>query len=349
MKEPIYLLVDYRSHFYPSVRFWGASMDVNLLTRRFAELGFELRVKGFPDIDFRRANYKERHILYQSSQDRNLHYKSYIEDVMLGLHLQGANLIPDFPKLRAHHNKVFMEILRDLSASPDVKNIASKGYGTYEDFRKDLASYPGEIVIKPFSGSMSAKIRLLRTDREKRRYPAVLSRTPHPVEYAKNFANMLYRKHHVWKSTHRRKFIIQNYVPGLRGDYKILVFFDKYYVLYRENRKNDFRASGSGRLTFVEDLPEGLLDFAQRVFVAFDTPFASFDIASSSGQFFLLEFQFVYFGMYAIERSSYFFRQSGNTWALIREKPDLEKEFATSVARHIMNRRIGDGGTRGPS
>ena len=45
-------------------------------------------------------------------------------------------------------------------------------------------------------------------------------------------------------SVHNRKFIVQNYIDGLSGDYKVLKYGSKFYSLYRKNRDNDFRASG---------------------------------------------------------------------------------------------------------
>jgi len=49
---------------------------------------------------------------------------------------------------------------------------------------------------------------------------------------------------------HRSKFIVQEFIPDLSNDWKVLVFWDKYYVLRRKNRPNDFRASGSGLFSF---------------------------------------------------------------------------------------------------
>ena len=60
--------------------------------------------------------------------------------------------------------------------------------------------------------------------------------------------------------------IIQTFIPGLQGDYKVLFFGDKYYMMYRKNREHDFRASGSGNFFPVpENDHEGLLNFARRV------------------------------------------------------------------------------------
>ena len=39
-------------------------------------------------------------------------------------------------------------------------------------------------------------------------------------------------------------------------------------MVFRGNRDNDFRASGSGKLNFETELPKGLLDYAKNILVA---------------------------------------------------------------------------------
>ena len=114
IKREILLITDYRNQFYESVRSHGASMDLARMEKYFSNRGYNLKVMQFREIDFQSNDYKGYSILYQSSEDRGLLYKDYIEDILLGLDMQGAHLIPDFPKFRAHHNKVFMEILRNI-------------------------------------------------------------------------------------------------------------------------------------------------------------------------------------------------------------------------------------------
>lgn len=335
MDQKIYLFVDYRSCFYSSVRSRGASMQLDLLQQFFAEYGCELVIKKFTDIDFRKVTYRGQYVLYQSSEDRDLHYKSYIEDIMLALQYQGAILIPDYYELRAHHNKVFMELLRDLSSCHEIKNIFSRAYGTYEDFAAELSSHGHDIVLKPASGALSAGVELASTDSEKRAYANAISRSFHLLDWLKNFVNTYIRKDYVQKSCHRRKFIVQNFIPGLKGDYKILVYHDKYYVLSRETRKNDFRASGSGIFSYPNELPNGLLDYTKLVFDSFNVPFISLDVACLQEKFALIEFQMLSFGTYTLEKSEFFFCQNESGWQLTYEKPVLEREVARSVAKHI--------------
>jgi len=334
-EKRIILLTDYRGYFYSSVRYKDANMDILLLKKSFAEEGYDLIIHKFAEVDFRSHNFSREFILYQSSEDRDLFYKSYIEDILLGLQLQGAILIPDFHFFRAHHNKAFMEILRDLSGNDGIKNLHSKTFGTFEEFSEALRCFGLPAVMKPSSGATSKGVKLVRNYDEGRRYARKLSRSLYPIDALKNFVKCYVRKPYFRKSNYRRKFIIQNYIPNLGNDYKILIYGKKYYVLHRQTRPKDFRASGSGLFKYVENLPEGLLDFAENVFNSFRTPYISLDIGSNDKEFFLFEFQFVHFGTYTIEKSPFYFSRKNSAWAATYKESVLERELAKSVVSYI--------------
>lgn len=320
------------------MRFRGANLDVARMGRLFDTAGYRLKIMQFKDIDFQSDNYEGRNILYQSAEDRGLLYKDYIEDILLGLNFQGARLIPDIYKFRAHHNKVFMEILRSLSNCPDLQGISSHAYGTLEDFMSDLDRLPTCFVLKPASGSLSTGIRFKEGRRSQLRYARRLSSSLNLLDFAKRALNTIITKDYRKKSLHRRKFIVQEFVPGLEGDFKVLVYGKKYYVLQRRNRKHDFRASGSGVFSFPVVPPSGLLDFAAAIFNYFRVPFISLDIAKCGDAYVLLEFQFLCFGNYTIERSKFYFSaMTPNNWAKIDEKPDLEREFVASIVHYLKD------------
>jgi hypothetical protein len=168
----IYLFVDYRGQFYSSTRRRGSSIDTEKLKSYFKNDGFDLRVLPFTHIDFKNQDYKNAWILYQSSEDPGLFYRSYIEDLIGGLHLQGARLIPSFFLFKSHHNKVFMEILRDLSEINEIHEPKSYTYGTYEDYIQNKAKYENEsYVAKTGSTSKSSGVYLLKDDSSKTAIP----------------------------------------------------------------------------------------------------------------------------------------------------------------------------------
>jgi len=137
------------------------------------------------------------------------------------------------------------------------------------------------------------------------------------------------------KSNHRSKFLIQNFVEGMDGDYKVVVYGQKYYVLSRKNRKNDFRASGSGIFEWSEEPVDGLFDFSKSVLESLDTPYISLDVGYLDSAFYLIEFQCLHFGNYTLEGSSFYFTKSDTGWDRVVEESILEREFARAVVGYI--------------
>ncbi len=332
----VIIITDYRNHLFESVKYIGCSINVNKISSILSEYGYSVNVVRFSDINFIKNSYSNCYVLYQSVEDNNMLYKDYIEDILLGLTLQGAILIPDIYKFRSHHNKVFMEILRSLSNNKDVNNVKSWYYGTFEEYKAGAGKLPDKVIMKPASGARGKGVKLMCGKKQKDSYAKILSSSFSLKEYMANMYNRYKCRLYIPKSTHRRKFVAQEYIEGLCGDFKILVYGRKYYVLYRHNRHNDIRASGSGMFQFPNDVNDKLLDYAYSIFKYFNVPFISMDIAHSDNMYRLMEFQFVSFGNYTIEKSSYYYtRDSDGRWVRITEDPDLEREFAQSVIEYI--------------
>ncbi len=332
----IFLFTDYRGQFYSSTRYRGAAVDLNRLKDYFKKFNFELIVRPFSKIDFRTQNYRGQWVLYQSSEDPGLFYRSYIDDLISGLFSQGAKLIPSLFQFKAHHNKHFMEIVRDLQNSPEIKNIKARRYGTLEDYLKDIEEIKKEdFVLKSSNTSKSRGVFLLKSLKKKTKLSKVVSRTfsfknfQYLIEWIKTMEKPL------MISNHRQKFVLQPYIEGLDGDYRVVIYNTKYYVLYRANRSNDFRASGSMKFNSDIDLPPGLLDYTKKVFDDFDAPYIALDIGVKNNFFFLFEFQFLSFGQYTLEKSKFYYQLRNGNWDKISEMPDLEREIAGSTVAYI--------------
>jgi hypothetical protein len=336
----ILVLLDYRGHFWMSRRMKDVGMDLEALEAAFAHRGLSVEFLRFPEVDLRSRSYTGLPVLYQSSEDRDSLYKGYIEDVVLALALQGAIVLPGYEYLRAHNNKVFMELLRDLHAHEGLQSIRARPYGTLEDYRRHAEPTQQSQVIKSAEGATSSGVSLMDGPHARLKLPARLSRSLHLVDAAKNRVKLHLRPWYDARSDHRRKFIVQEFVAGLAGDYKVLVYWDRYYALERSNRKNDFRASGSGLFTYRRDLPEGLLTFAKGVFGVFDVPCMAIDIAWTGQDFIVLEFQFVRFGSYTLEASPFYFVEAagGKGWTVVEEASRLEDVFARSVVAFLEQR-----------
>jgi len=146
------------------------------------------------------------------------------------------------------------------------------------------------------------------------------------IKYFKKFAR---------ESFYREKFIVQNLVEGLSNDWKVLVYGNRCYALYRGVRDGDFRASGSGKFIFKDDLPSGMLDFAFEIKNYFDVPHISLDIGFDGKNFHLIEFQFIYFGTTTIEKAPFYFEKQSNEWVLCHSSSDLEVEYVKSIVEYL--------------
>jgi hypothetical protein len=334
--DDIYLLVDYKGHFGTKhgAAPYRSGLAKEKLSSHFGRRGYRAVFVNFCDVDFRDERFKRHVVLYSSSEDRGLHYRSFIEDVVLGLEIGGARVVPAFKFLRAHHNKVFMEIL--LSQVSEVASLPSHSYGTLEDFEGRIDSAPLPGVVKPAAGSMSAGLRLGRSRTELLKAAAAASSTPSLGAEIWDFGRMLRRKGYVRESRHRGKFVVQRYLPSLENDWKILAYGSNYYALFRKVRKADFRASGSGRFEFIRDIPEGLLDFASLVKRQFDVPQLSLDIGWDGSRFHLFEFQALHFGTLTVEQSPFHFVDGERGWQRVEGPSEVEEEFARSIVDHIQ-------------
>lgn len=334
MKE-LYLLFDGRETFYSDHdRESGIlpSLNVARLKTLFGEKGLLLHVLHFCDVDLG-DSWEGRYVLYQSTEDPQGLYKSYIDDLVYALSCKGAIVIPAYRYLKAHHNKVFMEMLRSLTPAPEIQTLRSRIFGSPEEFASasDIR-YP--CVIKGWFGAGSRGVTKSDTpaealDKVKKIAGPFLFR-----EYLRDRARKLLGRVCLPFPYRRNKFIVQPMIQGLKGDYKVLVFGEKYYVVYRQNRPNDFRASGSGLLSRPEKVEPGLLDFAEICYRTFDVAYASFDIGFDGTRYHLIEMQFVSFGPVTLTKSEFYFTRKDSDWTRITGRSDLHEELVNAICRH---------------
>lgn len=340
----IYLFTDYKGRFGSKYNDspYRSGMDKDLLTKYFYEHGLQTVFTPFQDIRFRTGDFKDQLVIYTSAEDGQYHYKSFIEDIVYGLELTGAFLIPGYKFLKANNNKIFMEILRDLSENQnDLGSLTSHYYGTFEELKKemekDFVDFP--LVLKPAGGAMSRGVSLAKNKEEVYKQAKKLSATKDWQYDLRDLVRSYKHKGYLRESSHRKKFITQNFIPGLENDYKVLVFNKKYYAIKRRNRKDDFRASGGGLLSYEENLPDGLLDFAEKVFSTLDLPHVSLDLAFDGNRFHLFEFQAIYFGSYTLTFSDFYFEKQGSEWQIKRGTSDLENEYVNSIVSYIKRKQ----------
>jgi len=333
-KDTILIIVDYLN-FLRNDLYICSSLNVDTIRSILNKDGYPVEIKSWQQI----LNAEEKptgRIIWYASSDF-LSYKDYIEDVLL--YLKDDNiLIPPFDIFRAHNNKGYQHILRRKLALPALEE---NYFGTYEELAEIIDSRSFPTVLKKTGGSGSINVRLVRSRDELRRVVKKLSRK-------KTFVSDLikrYLKRYIFKhkysydnsreSMYYGNFILQEFIPGLQNDWKVLVFFDKYFVFERLVRSNDFRASGSGKF-FYREFDLDMLDYCKNIFDKLQTPWLSLDICFDGKSYHLLEFQGINFGPIGLKNGPYYFIQdSAKNWQKINEKYDLSKAYAESVLQYI--------------
>ena len=119
-----------------------------------------------------------------------------------------------------------------------------------------------------------------------------------------------------------------------------MIYGKRYYSLFRQNRKNDFRASGSGIFLANDDqfIPDGMLDFANKIYNTLKVPQLSIDVCFDGTKYYLIEFQAVSFGTLTQTISEFYFTLENGKWVKVIEKLSLEKVYSESIVDYIYER-----------
>ena len=334
MQNKIIAITDYKKNFGSK---WNATpyrsgMDKNILKSSFSELNFNIEYI-IPSEYHKISN--QNIVIYTATEDIGFHYKDYLEDVIHYAEQIGALVLPSFKYLRATNNKILMEFIRK-SHLKDVGTLDTKIFGCAEEAFSSIHELQFPQVIKKSAGAMSRGVFLAREKKEFIKIVKQISRTPDLKNDLKDYLRRFKHKNYVQESRFRSKFITQQYIPNLSHDYKILVFGDRYFIFERPVRKNDFRASGSGNKNYIYGskvkFPVGIFEFAKQVTQALLVPQLSIDIAYDDSQFYLMEFQAVYFGTVGFVKSDGYYTYNDKNELTFKPKNlTLEKAFAESV------------------
>ena len=85
--------------------------------------------------------------------------------------------------------------------------------------------------------------------------------------------------------------------------------------------------------------PEGLFDFAEKVYKTLDVPNVSLDIAFDGESFILFEFQCLRFGTAGIVYSEEYYTKNGEDWVTKKNDKIIEKEYAESVIKYLNSKK----------
>jgi len=337
MIKEILLITDYKNYFRQEL--WEyQSMNLDLIEKKFEELGINLTIMSYNTLLNKHGIHKikNKHIIYTSSQD--FRYKSYLDDILFELS-KNNTLIPSYEYFKAHENKGYQVIMESkIREQNGIEYLKSFYFGSFEEFEqcKNIISYP--IVLKSIQGAGSKKI--YKVDSFKSAKGIIIKEYINVLKFIKNIIKKMFfkRKYGTEYDSHLTGgFITQEFVSGLEYDWKILIFYDKFYALKRYVRKKDFRASGSGNFVF-EKPNDNLLNFSEKIFRIYDVPCIAFDIAEKNGKYYLIEFQATHFGPTTIKFSSCYYKKINENWKTIERNSIFEIEFVKSICKYLSQK-----------
>ncbi len=336
MEHTLVLLTDYRGALRQRQQVYE-SLDLDRLTAELKAGGWDVRLTRYEDAARDLDALTGAVIHYTSTQEPG--YRTFLDDVLYDLS-RTSTLVPRYEIFRAHENKGYQELLRrrlDLG----------QPYGRYLgnerglDGRTDDLVFP--LVVKPISGFQSRGVARVGDESELRRWIRRQNRPAGLWTYRlkrwlkRHVLRGRYRPEMYTDCVHAGGYVLQPFVDGAAGDWKVLVFGDRYFALRRDVRPGDFRASGSGR--FAHDTPpDSVLDFARRTFERLDVPMVSLDIIEVGGECSLVEFQGLHFGTLTLDDAPHYFRPTADRWERVPGPSVLEDEYARALLRHLGRR-----------
>lgn len=347
MNNKIIGLIDYKGNFLSK---WldepyRSGMDKSLLSKYFYENNIDIEYKEFASLNLSRGEIENKVFIYTSSEDIGSHYKSYIEDIVLGLKELGGEVIPDFKFLRAHNNKVLMEVISSALGFRDDGIIQTKYFSTLEEIEDASESLQFPAIFKLADGSSGSNVELVKSKNELLEVVKKYCRTKYFAYELRDKARIMKREGYKKESLYRNKFIVQSFIANLQNDWKVYAFHDRYFIFYRPIfQKRVFKASGGGYHNYFygskAKIPEGIFDFAKKIFCKLDVPHASLDIGFNGKSFFLFEFQCLHFGTAGIIYSDECFMEKDNLWIPVAGSKVIEKEYADSVSKYLKQKNL---------
>lgn len=324
-----------------SGRIW-MGLDYRVIAKCLEELGYNVEIIEFSKVA---DDYKllPENSLFFYSFSYNVTYHQYMKDVLYDVKQCRPDvcLLPDLDMLFSFENKGYQELLKKRL---NFGNLDGKYLGDISDLTTTL-KFP--IVYKLLNGAVSSGVFLVKNQSElvnlvhknikrsakeyvnylrrlrKKKTPS--SMTPNHELMDQNFKDFFSKRH---------SFVLQNFIPNLNCDYRVLVFGNKFYTMRRAVRENDFRASGSGLQEWVEP-SERILTFALEICERLNVPFISLDIADDGEKCYLIEFQGLGFGASALINSEFYYQIEGNIWNKVNEKSKLEETFSYAINHFI--------------
>lgn len=342
----IIILTDIDNFFGQTRKPW-VSIDTQLFIDTFKKQGLDVTTYTFDELLNSDISIEDSIIIYTFSQK---HFtRQYVLDLLY--HLSEKNtIIPSYDLLKCHENKGYQELLKKKL---NIKSLRSYYFSNPNSIKNYDIEFP--IVLKSISGSNGKQVYLVnnkdelltllnkyfiklktsdKLDLTRRKYFRKKKSYKEYPEYSNKTDLEQYTEYvKIYKP-----FVLQEYIPDLQFDYRVLVMYDKYFVTKRHVKANDFRASGAKKFDFDFTPDDKLMTFAKDIFDKFKQPMLSIDICEKDGEYFLIEYQALHFGINVLVKSKGYYFNNGNDWEFNKRKDKFEIELANSFIKYLKRK-----------
>ncbi len=250
------------------------------------------------------------------------HYKDkiyFMERVLEKTVMPGHNTV------WSYDSKVAQSYLFTRYEIPTPRTFVSFDYDE-ADRVLDEAPYP--IVAKRSYGASSTNVRLIKGPRAAHLWLDRLFFHEKYMRHKAHYPNLVMRAVtaplHAWfwpKLTERltsseRHAVAywQEFIPGNDADLRVTVIGDSHaFGFWRRNRRNDFRASGSGLIDYATPVPEAALRYCISLNRRFAFDSMAYDLLFHEGRFLIVEISYGYIDTALADAPGHFFLDSNDS------------------------------------
>jgi glutathione synthase/RimK-type ligase-like ATP-grasp enzyme len=344
MKKLIYIITGNNGFFGQFRKPW-ITLKIAVFADALRNSGYKVITCEFHQIANGEIDIENSVVFYTFSQKMLI--REYIQDVVYALKLKNNILLPSYELLKCHEDKGFQELYRkhlgiaplkayyisdiceidnyDIEYPCVLKTIdGSNGRGVFLAHNK--AELLKQIKLATTTLGFFQKLDLLR--RKHFRYKKTVKGWPE-FDAAKDF--------HAYKEYVKptRNMVIQQFIPDLEFDFRVLAVYDHFYITKRHVKDGDFRASGTKLFDFDTGDVQKILNYAQGIHQKVNHPYLSMDIAVSGDKYYLLEYQALHFGNNVIKLSNGFYRIEDGNWTFVKNKSEINQVLAKGLIRYL--------------
>jgi len=344
MKKLIYIITGNNGFFGQFRKPW-ITLKIDVFADALRSSGYEVITCEFHQIANGEIDIENSVVFYTFSQKKEI--RAYIKDVVYALKLKNNILLPSYELLKSHEDKGFQELYRKHLGIAPLKAYYISDANEIDNY--DI-EYP--CVLKTIDGSNGTGVFLVHNKAE-------LLKKIKLVTTKLGFfqkLDLLRRKHFRHKKTVKgwpefdavrdfhaykeyvkptRNLVIQQFIPDLEFDFRVLAVHDHFYVTKRHVKDGDFRASGTKLFDFDTGDVQKILNYAKEIHQKVNLPYLSMDVAVSGDKYYLLEYQALHFGNNVIKLSDGYYQQENTDWKFIKAKPDVNKVLADGLVRFL--------------